>query len=157
MGGRGALQGNRVPEEKRSYRNESPKGVKEIEGVKILRSLETPLAKVPIVSNTPDTRYIVANREGEIHYISEYRNNKLVFSVDIDYQNGIHGHVWDKNIERTSHDKTNIYRVPERYMGLLRGCLEYNHKYFGKPKEGKMSGNRDVDIEALLKKRKQTN
>jgi hypothetical protein len=89
MGGRGAMLGKKPSERIPGY-----KTVGYIAGIKVLKPIKDH-GKLPEMSNTPGTSYILLTKEGELKQFRTYdysRHPKL--DIDFDhYHNGIKPHI----------------------------------------------------------------
>ncbi len=151
MGGNGSysslLKG--VPNASRTHNEATSR----IDGHKILVQKKTEKQiKIPMNSNSDNPTYLCAkvDKDGNIRIssISEYKNHKLVKSVDLEFdKNGdyipyskdkksSHCHNWNEssegNVGRKRHDGRNVYPIPEKYKQLIDKIMKYNkekHKW----------------------------
>lgn len=151
MGGNGSYSAvlKQVPQADRTHYEASAR----IDGHKILvqkRSIHQ--KNTPLNSNSENPIYLcgrVDKKSGnlQITTIAEYRNHRLVSTVDLEFDtNGnyigysrldkksSHSHLWEddkvKNeIGRKSHQESNILPVPQRYMPIIRKIEKYNKEH----------------------------
>lgn len=151
MGGNGAyspaLKG--VPEASRTHNEAKSR----IDGHKILVQKGTEAQiKIPMNSNSENPTYLCAkvDKNGNIviSSIAEYKNHKLVKSIDLVFdENGnyipyssdkktSHSHNWDESssgdVGRKRHDKENTHAIPAKYKPLIDKIVKYNkekHKW----------------------------
>ena len=118
MGGRGSMMNparDRVPEYKT---------VKMIDGVKVLERLDRKLMpNLPIMSNTPNTGYMLTDKDGNFEQFRTYNKNREP-ALDIDYDNidgikKLHAHDW-VNGKRTGGHRDLTAQEIKKYGGLLR-------------------------------------
>ena len=151
MGGNGSysVSMNGVPDASRTH-NEA---ISRIDGHKILVQKKTETqVKIPMNSNSENPTYLCAkvDKNGNIviSSIAEYKNHKLVNSIDLEFdKNGdyipyspnkksSHSHSWSESssgdVGRKRHEKKNIHSIPAKYKPLIDKIVKYNkdkHKW----------------------------
>jgi len=119
MGGRGAMlqikPSERIPEYKT---------VNVIAGIKVLQALKiNKHGSLPDMSNTPNTSYILLNKNGEFKQLRIYDNSRHPV-IDIDYGHShkgsdiLHLHNWKGGRENNAHSLTG--KEKKKYGKILR-------------------------------------
>lgn len=157
MGGNGSYSSTlkQVPTADRTHYEANSR----IDGHKILVQKKSIHQKnTPMNSNSENPIYLcsrVDKKSGDVQIttIAEYKNHRLVRTVDLEFdKNGnyidysssnpksSHSHTWkddrEKNeIGRISHQESNIHPIPKKYMSLIRKIEKYNKEHHKWSKE----------------------